>query len=118
MSQLPDQINQCYTVKIVNPTKKSEYVVEKLDFVGRFQSVKDLESKLEACLDFKIEEVWYIIPGHWLKGRLQRIVDESDLMEMYGLFGKRKDIVLWCYKPVGQDCVSRKRVYYIMISHH
>ena len=101
------KVNYRYSVKVVNPAKKSDFEVIKTSISGKFESVDDLKTKLNDCLEFPVEEVGYIVPGHGSKGRMQELMDSNDLIELYNILGKRKDILLWCYKPI---LGPRKRV--------
>lgn len=101
------KVNYRYSVKVVNPAKKSDFEVMKTNISGKFESIDDLKAKMNDCLDFPVEDVGYIVPGHGLKGRMQELMDSEDLIEMYKISGKRKDILLWCCKPMAG---ARKRV--------
>ena len=37
------------------------------------------------------------MPGH---GCMQELMDSEDLIKMYKISGKRKEIMLWCCKPM------------------
>ncbi len=88
----PDLQQYTYNVKIMNPTRKSNYVVWKFQSLGRFSSVKSLKSKLLDKLSLSVNlqpseednlEVGFISAGHDLKGRQCWIVDLKDIQQMY-----------------------------------
>ena len=96
-----------YTVKLINQAKKSEYTVLKL-VTTRFSSVEGLKQKLRQLNPHVRENFGYITPGHGLKGKLNSITTEQDLVEMYYVFESRRNILLWCYVGT-EDPKQRKR---------
>lgn len=92
-----------YSVKVVNPTKKSDYNVRKLQTTDRFTSVDEIKEKLTAELLFNVKQVGYIRPGHGMKGKQLELVSDDDLEDMYMCF-KKRDVLLWCYsEKAGTD---------------
>ena len=85
-----------YTVKVINRTKKSEFVMKVLKSKSRFVSLADLKSSIvEEIGPLEMDIVGYMKPGHGSKGKLQEL---DDLMEMYALHKRKHEILLWCYK--------------------
>ena len=85
-----------YSVKVVNPTKKSEYNVRKLQTTDRFMSLDETKEKLTAELLFNVKRVGYVRPGHGMKGKQLELMNDDDLQDMYECF-KKRDVLLWCY---------------------
>ena len=54
------------------------------------------------------KQIGYIEPGHGLKGKNRWLNNDEDLLEMYGLYGKRKEITLWC-QAIDISQYKRKR---------
>ena len=67
-----------YSVKVINTHKKSDFTVEKIEAAGQFTSVTELKEKLEV-LEYSVQTIGYISPGHWVKGKMQDLVDCKDL---------------------------------------
>ena len=75
-----------YSVKIINPRKKSEYVIKKLRINNVFKSIDDLKDTLSTVnVASTIDQVGFIEPGHGAKGRQQWLTDSEDLKDMYSL---------------------------------
>ena len=107
----------CYSVKIMNPARKSDYVVRKLQSVGRFKSVTSLKCLLRDKLATSINlqpgeeenlEVGYIAAGHGLRGKQCWVVDADDIEQMYEEYEKKKEIFLWCF-PKNKPTKGKKR---------
>ena len=107
-----------YSVKVINPNRKSSFAVQKLQATRKFTSVAEIREELSAFLKSDIKEVGYIEPDHGAKGKLHYLQTTEDLEEMYGCYiGKRVDILLWCYSIIdgnasttcGERHFSRKR---------
>jgi len=71
-------------VKVVNPVRKSEYVIRKVRGIPKYTTVDELKEKLCEELNLDIEEMGYISPGHGLKGKLNPLTSDEDLDDMYG----------------------------------
>ena len=52
-------------------------------------------------------EVGYIEPGHGVKGRKQRLLNDEDVREMYSKHVGKQSILLWAYSQVK---ISSKKV--------
>ena len=88
-----------YTVKVINRTKKSEFVMKALKSKSRFVSLAYLKSNIvEEIGPLEMDVVGYMKPGHGSKGKLQELDDDNDLKEMYMLHKRKREILLWCYK--------------------
>lgn len=104
-----------YTIKVVNPLRKSDYVVWRLRGLPQFTMLDDIKLKLCECLDIGIEELGYISTGHGLKGKLNPLSCDEDLTDMYAEYKGKRDILLWCSTPVEHNksdasaCRCKKR---------
>ena len=101
-----------YSVKVINPSRKTAYTVRKLKAVV-FTSVDALKDQINKMLDNKNEAVGFIQPGHGLKGKQGWLVGNEDLDDMYLLHKSKRDITLWCYSrlaaPPGQTEQPQKK---------
>ncbi len=92
--------NYNYSVKIVNPKKKTDYVIQTLRFADRFGSLEHLKKTLvESCRDkvpSDIEQLGYIEPGHGSKGKLRWLLNDQDIEDMYKVYLRKREILLWC----------------------
>ena len=79
-----------YSVKVINTHKKSDFAVEKIEAAGKFTSVTELKEKLSEVLEYSVQVIGYISPGHGVKGKIkmQDLVDCKDLDEMCKCYGK------------------------------
>ena len=71
-----------YSVKVMDPGKKSNYDVTVLQNCDRFMSLDKIEQIL-STIDSQIGEVGYISPGHGMKGRKHTFHDGDDVQELY-----------------------------------
>lgn len=92
-----------YKVKVINPKKKSLYEIRPLKKNVQFDSLNNLRRcvKEEAGL-FK-GALGYIEPGHGVKGKTRELNDDEDLVEMYVLHKRKRDVLLWCYGEVTSE---------------
>ena len=105
-------------MKIINPEKKSDYVIRKFQYNGRFISVKSLKSVILDKLSLSVAlqageednlEVGFIATGHGLKGKQCWIVDTEDIKQMYKEYGK-KEICIWCIpRKTGRKIAGGKK---------
>lgn len=51
----------------------------------------------------KDDVLGYIEPGHGQKGKLRELTTDDDLKEMYVLYKRKQEILLWCYGDVGEQ---------------
>ena len=66
-----------YTVKVINPEKKSTFNVHKLSNISeKFNSIADVKKCLTELLGTQVDDVGYISPGHGLKGRQNICYDD------------------------------------------
>ena len=105
-----------YSVKVVNPSKKSDYFIRKWRTSVRFQSVQQLRRSLcEELNDMLVGdhselEIGYIEPGHGTRGKQRWIFDDKDLADMYQVYSKKGEIILWMFNSCGESSSSgRKR---------
>ena len=103
----------CYSVKIINPQKKSDYSLRKWRHVSkRFPSVESIQSQLIKdfgdVLPSRKEdiELGYIKPGHGAKGRTQWIFTEEDL---YKEHAEKTEIIIWLYRYQEKELTAKKR---------
>ena len=88
-----------YNVKLVNPVRKSEYVIRKVRGIPKCTTIDELRAKLCEELKIDIAELGYISPGHGLKGKLNPLTGDEDLEDMYEEYKNKRDIMLWCSTP-------------------
>ena len=97
-----------YSVKIINPQKKSEYSMIKWRVKQRFKSVEDIKKQLKKGFENELPgheniEFGYIRPGHGARGKQQWIVSMEDLDDMYCDYSDKKEVLLWAF---GSDKTS------------
>ena len=90
-----------YSVKVMNPSRKTSFVIKKLKTSQRFQSVEDIKADISDLLSTEVDNVGYIEPGHGNKGKQHQLETSEDLNEMYKVYGKKREVRLWCLGPVG-----------------
>ena len=82
-------------MKVINPVKKSEYVVQKLRITTAFKSIDEIKETLVSTvqgLPSVIDQLGYIEPGHGAKGKQRWLSVYEDLKDMYLLHQKKQ---LW-----------------------
>ena len=100
-----------YFLKVVNPSKMSEFVNVCLGAWKQCETLSALRSFLDEkmCLpsgvevnkpNFQMVDVGYIESGHGLKGRKVWLYTDIDLKGMYDKFTGKKSTQLWCYTHV------------------
>ena len=89
-----------YNVKVVNPVRKSEYVIRKVRGIPKYTTMEELKAKICEKLTIDIEEMGYISPGHGMKGKLNPLTCDEDLEDMYAEYKSKNDIMLWCSTPL------------------
>ncbi len=97
-----------YSVKVVNPARKSDYVVKKMHVNSRFAAIREEFKKL---LEITTAQIGYIEPGHGLKGKQRWLTDNDDIEEMYDCFKGRNEIVMWCLPATNAGTSSKKRTF-------
>ena len=97
-----------HTVKVMNGMKKSDNSLKILKQTSKFKKYDELKSSLEKEFSIQIETIGFIIPGHGWKGKQQLLETDADISEMYVLYKKRQEILLWCHTHVSTTDVSRK----------
>ncbi len=91
-----------YSVKVIKTQKRSDFYVQQLKSYCIFRKLEALKTEIKSCLDITPHQVGFIEPGHGLKGKNRWLVKDEDLIDMYSLYGKRKEVTLWC------SCVAKK----------
>ena len=88
-----------YTVKASNPNCKADFCMRKLDATSAFTSFDAIKQKLNTTLQAPVSNLGYtcIRPGHGWKGRQELIDNDTDVKEMYAVYGKKTSILLWCH---------------------
>ena len=94
-----------YSLKFMNPKKKSEYTIRRWRIKQRFVTVSQLSSKLVENfeelrpVDSSGLSMGYIEPGHGYKGKQRWLCVDEDLCEMYSIYSGRSEILMWCFLP-------------------
>jgi len=101
-----------YSVKVINPAKKTDYSLRKFRVSVRFATVDDMKKSLAESFPTFITkegelEFGYIAPGHGARGQQQWISDDVDLQDMYTEYIGKKEITLWFF--VNKDVVKSKK---------
>ena len=97
-----------YNVKVINPSKKSDYFIRKWRTRICFQDIESLQDKLLSELGERGEiiEMGYIEPGHGARGKQRWILNAGDLEDMYEAYSRKTEIMLWVYAPAS-ECSSQ-----------
>ena len=102
-----------YSIKLINPERKSEYSVEKWRTRTVFKTVSHLTTKLreryaelEPCKELR---VGYMDPGHGWKGKQRWITCDDDLKDMYETYSSKAEILIWCFLPGKLENGTKKR---------
>ena len=116
MASEPVKVSQpteyCYTLKLINPLRMSEYKNLEIQSKGRCKSISELKEFISDNHPSGIDgpnlnevEMGYIEPGHGGKGRKVWIYDEKDVDKMYEAYANKKRVLLWCYS---QPTIQKK----------
>ena len=92
-----------YSLKVINPKKKSLYSLHSLPNATKFETVLHVKDAIKEFLNGEIQEIGYISPGHGAKGKHNSLVNEEDLKSMYDEYQGRRGVnglLLWCYRAV------------------
>lgn len=118
VSQLDHSVS--YSIKVVNPAKKSDYHIYTIRDSVEFRTVKSLEKFIKANFkEFKEADamcIGYVEPGHGWKGKQQWINTDEDLGELYAVYKAKKNLMLWCHlpkkkpKPSGEPASKRSKI--------
>ena len=112
--------NITYSVKIINPAKKTDYSLRKFRVSTHFKTVCSLKKALSEYFptfltgDASDVEVGYITPGHGARGKQLWISDDIDIEDMYKEYQGKKEITLWVYtskKPNDLPKKGKKRTH-------
>ena len=87
LSTQPEKLT--YSVKVINASRKSQYVIRKLRDSIPFFSVSNKKKYLFEHLQENVLDMGFIEPGHGVKGKQQWLTENADLEEMYALFKKK-----------------------------
>ena len=103
-----------YNVKIINPKKKSIHTTKSLPQSDRFDTLSDLRRYVKEKLGQLQGTLGYIEPGHGAKGKMRELHDDEDVAEMYVLYKRKSDVLLWLYGSVDVEesddaTLTRKR---------
>lgn len=93
-----------YSVKLIKYSRKSDYTLEKLKSSVVFTKLESLLDEIKLSFDVQPLHVGYIEPGHGIKGRQRWLKTDDDLTEMYSVFTKKKEVILWC------QCVCERAI--------
>ena len=99
-----------YSVKIINPSRLSEYKNIRICKWKECKNLDDLRSFHAAKIPsvdvngeepyFSVVDLGYIEPGHGTKGRKQWLNNDEDVREMYTKHAGKRNILLWAYSHV------------------
>ena len=89
-----------YSIKIINPLDRGGYEVHSMDSHVIFNQVSDLNQAIDSSCEEYIQKdkgvkFGYVVPGHGKKGKQIEITSKKDLEEMYKIYKKRREILLW-----------------------
>ena len=105
-----------YSVKIINPSRKTAYSVRKFRVNADFDTPDDIKQQLCDAFHENIPssgadlEIGYISPGHGVKGQQRWIIDEEDVQDMYKEYKGKNEVLLWFYIPSGSADDAGRRV--------
>ena len=63
------EISFQYSVKVMNPQRKTSFFVHKLSHHGKFDSQEHMKDELSTELGSPVEGVGYVSPGHVFEGK-------------------------------------------------
>ena len=94
-----------YSLKVINPSKKSEYKTIRLQGEKLCRTleglkefiVKGLPASTDNMPPVKEVEIGYLEPGHGAKGKRCWLYTDDDLKEMYEKHKGKRELLLWCY---------------------
>ncbi len=93
-----------YSVKIMNPSKKSMFQTVRLQSQPKYcKTLVELKEFVTTALPQSldnipsVEELGYVEPGHGAKGKRCWLHTDADLKEMYEQHKRKKEVLLWCY---------------------
>ncbi len=93
-----------YSVKIMNPQRKSEFEVLMMKTKDRFGSITNLKKQVQSEFKDKLgtlKQIGYIEPGHGLRGKQRWLSSDDDLCTMYETHSGNTEILLWCFEERG-----------------
>lgn len=117
--EMVDTVEFEYSVKVVNPTRMSEYKSINVCKWKRCKNMSELREFLHAKVppveiggkkpDFQTVDVGYIEPGHGMKGKKQWLITDSDIQEMYRKHMGKSSILLWAYSSILSSKPANKK---------
>lgn len=100
-----------YSVKVINPQKKSEFEVESLRSKQKFLTLEEVKQQIVTDCKGKVPDyistIGYIAPGHGLSGKKKWMTSDQDLSDMYTALSGKFDAIFWCYGPNTPTELSR-----------
>ena len=118
--EIADQnLSFSYTLKLVNPKSKSDFLTIKLGTAKKFKSLSSLQQFMYKTIstnpkfkapDLTDVEMGYIESGHGLKGRKIWLYADGDVEVMYDYFKDSTSILLWCYTEADTQTTKKKKV--------
>ena len=96
-----------YSVKLINPLRKSTYDVQKFRVSMKFRNVSVIKEELVHSFPDRLtktpDQVGYIQPGHGVRGKQRWLSSDQDLDDMYSEYLGKKEIILWTYLSLADD---------------
>ena len=87
-----------YSIKILNPSKKTDFIIQKLRISRHFTSVDDIKAQIVSSCEGKVpedlEQLGYMSPGNQKK---RWLFTDDDIKDMYREYSGKKEILLWCH---------------------
>ena len=110
-SRTPHNESLSYSVKVINPSKKTDYSLRKFRVSVCLATMGDMKKALAESFPTFITkeselEFGYIAPGHGVRGQQRWIADDIDLQDMYAEY-RGKEITLWFF--VNKDVAKGKK---------
>lgn len=116
-AEIADQsLSFSYTLKLVNPKSKSDFLTIKLGTAKNLSSLQQFMYKTIStnpkfkAPDLTNVEMGYIESGHGLKGRKIWLYADGDVDVMYDYFKRSTSILLWCYMEADTQTAKKKKV--------
>ena len=87
-----------YSIKILNPNKKTDFIIQKLRVSCHFTSVDDIKAQIISSCEGKVaedlEQLGYMSPGNQKK---RWLFTDNDVKDMYHEYSGKQEILLWCH---------------------
>ena len=98
-----------YTIKVIDPGRKSEYDVKEVVQNKKFTTVDQIKETISKTLDFEVGDIGYISPGHGMKGKKCPLLGDHDIEAMCCWYKGKHNILLWCYLSFHNLCNAGKK---------